>query len=79
MPAASAGTTRPRRRASTQALAQYQQAALNAYREVADALVTIEKLAEMRVEQETGVDALRDASELSRSRYEPGSPATSKC
>ena len=35
-----------------QALAQYQRSALNAYREVADALVTIQKLAERRVEIE---------------------------
>jgi multidrug efflux system outer membrane protein len=55
-----------------QSLAIYQSAALNAYREVADALVTIEKLASVRVEQEAGVVALRDASKLSRARYENG-------
>jgi len=55
-----------------QALAQYQKAALNAYREVADSLVTIEKLAQRRVELEPGVEALRDAVQLSRSRYENG-------
>ena len=55
-----------------QAVAEYQQSALNAYREVADALITIEKLAEVRKEQEAGVVALRDASQLSRDRYETG-------
>jgi multidrug efflux system outer membrane protein len=54
------------------ALAQYQKAALNGYREVADSLVTIQKLAERRVEIESGVEALRDATQLSRSRYDTG-------
>jgi outer membrane protein, multidrug efflux system len=55
-----------------QSLAQYQSAALNAYREVADALVTIQKLAAKRAEQEAGVEALRDAAKLARSRYDNG-------
>lgn len=55
-----------------QALAQYQRSALNAYREVADALITIQKLAERRKELEPGVEALRDATQLSRSRYDAG-------
>jgi outer membrane protein, multidrug efflux system len=55
-----------------QAIAIYQRSALNAYREVSDALVTIEKLALIRIEQEDGVAALRDASDLSRLRYETG-------
>lgn len=54
------------------ALALYQKAALNGYREVADSLVTIQKLAETRVHQETGVNALQDASDLSRARYDTG-------
>jgi multidrug efflux system outer membrane protein len=54
------------------ALAQYQKAALNGYREVADSLVTIQKLAERRTEIESGVEALRDATQLSRSRYDTG-------
>jgi multidrug efflux system outer membrane protein len=54
------------------ALAQYQKAALNGYREVADSLVTIQKLAERRAEIETGVEALRDAVQLSRARYDTG-------
>jgi multidrug efflux system outer membrane protein len=55
-----------------QALAGYQQAAINAYREVADALISIQKLADARREQEAGVEALRDASQLSRDRYDSG-------
>jgi multidrug efflux system outer membrane protein len=55
-----------------QALAEYQRAALNAYREVADALVSIQKLAQVRLEQEAGVAALRDASQLARDRYDSG-------
>jgi multidrug efflux system outer membrane protein len=55
-----------------QSLAQYQQAALNSYREVADALAAIDNLAKARIEQEAGVEALRDASILSRSRYDTG-------
>ena len=55
-----------------QALAEYQKAALNSYREVADALVTIQKLAVQHVELESGVVALRDAGGLARSRYDTG-------
>lgn len=55
-----------------QAMAQYQKAAFNSFREVADALVTIEKLEEVRLEQEKGVEALRDAARLSRNRYNAG-------
>jgi multidrug efflux system outer membrane protein len=55
-----------------QAVAQYQQAALNGYREVADSLVTIQKLALVRVEETAGVAALEDAAKLSRSRYDAG-------
>ena len=54
------------------ALAGYQKAALNGYREVANALITIQKLAEVRIERETGVAALVDASDLSRARYDSG-------
>jgi outer membrane protein, multidrug efflux system len=54
------------------ALADYQKAALNSYREVANALITIQKLAEVRVEREVGVAALVDASDLSRARYDSG-------
>jgi len=54
------------------AVADYQKAALNGYREVANALVTIQKLAVIRVERQISVVALQDASDLSRSRYESG-------
>jgi outer membrane protein, multidrug efflux system len=55
-----------------EAVAQYQKAALNAYREVANALVTIQKLAEASTQQEMGVTALQEASDLSRTRYNNG-------
>lgn len=55
-----------------QAMAEYQKSALNGYREVANALVTIEKLAEQRVQDQSGVVALQDASDLARSRYDSG-------
>ena len=45
------------------ALAGYQKTALNSYREVADALVTIQKLAEQRGHRELGVAGLQDASD----------------
>jgi outer membrane protein, multidrug efflux system len=54
------------------ALAEYQQTALTAYRDVADALITIQKLAAVRLEQQVGVEALRDASLLARARYDIG-------
>jgi len=55
-----------------QAVAQYQRAALNGYREVADALVSVQKLRAQRSEIEKGVEALRDAARLSRARYDTG-------
>ncbi|HEU5464312.1 MAG TPA: TolC family protein, partial [Candidatus Binatia bacterium] len=55
-----------------QSLAQYEKAAQNGFREVADALVTIDKLRELRVEQEAQVEALQDAANLSRLRYDTG-------
>jgi multidrug efflux system outer membrane protein len=55
-----------------EALAQYQKSALIAYREVADALIAIQKLREERAVREVGTSALRNASQLSRSRYESG-------
>ena len=55
-----------------QAVAGYQKAALNGYREVSNALVTIQKLAEQRVQREAGVTVLLDASDLSRARYDAG-------
>jgi multidrug efflux system outer membrane protein len=55
-----------------EAVAQYQNAALNGYREVANALITITKLAEVRVQREAAVLALENASQLSRARYDSG-------
>jgi multidrug efflux system outer membrane protein len=55
-----------------QSLAQYEKAAQNGFREVADALVTIDKLRELRIEQEAQVTALQDAASLSRLRYDTG-------
>ena len=54
------------------AVAEYRKAALNGYREVANSLVTIQKLAEIRTQQEIGVEALTDAADLSRARYDSG-------
>ena len=39
---------------------------------MADALVTIEKLKDVRAEQETSVQALANAARLSRLRYDTG-------
>ena len=55
-----------------QALAQYQKAAQNGFREVADALVSVEKLRDVRAELETSVQALGNAARLSRLRYDTG-------
>ena len=55
-----------------EALAGYQKAALNGYREVADSLVTIQKLADVHVQQQLGVDALQSSSNLARTRYDTG-------
>ncbi|MFM7786227.1 MAG: efflux transporter outer membrane subunit, partial [Gammaproteobacteria bacterium] len=55
-----------------QAVYRYREAALNAYREVADALVAVEKTGVVRRELEGGVSALEDAAGLSRLRYEEG-------
>jgi multidrug efflux system outer membrane protein len=55
-----------------QALAQYERAVQNGFREVADALVSVEKLAELRAELERSVAALGNAARLSRVRYDTG-------
>ena len=55
-----------------EAVAQYQKAALNGYTEVANALVTIQKLADVSTQQQMGVASLQDASDLSRVRYNNG-------
>ena len=54
------------------AVAEYRKAALNGYREVADSLVAIQKLALVRVERQNGVTVLQDAAQLSRDRYDSG-------
>jgi multidrug efflux system outer membrane protein len=54
------------------ALAEYRRAAINGYREVANSLISIQKLAEQRIERQNGVTALTDAAELSRARYDAG-------
>jgi multidrug efflux system outer membrane protein len=54
------------------ALGEYRRSALNSYREVADALVTIQKLAQVRAEREIAVAALLDATDLARARYDSG-------
>jgi len=53
-------------------VAQYQQAVVEAFAEVASALVTHQKLKGIRVEREETVDALRTSVELSLQRYEDG-------
>ena len=54
------------------AVAEYQKAALNGYREVANALIAIQKLGQVRQRRLEGVAALRDAADLSRERYASG-------
>ena len=51
---------------------EYQQTALNAFVEVADALVTRQKLAEIRVQQERAVGAYAEAVKISQRRYASG-------
>jgi len=55
-----------------QAIARYRKAALDGYREVADALISLQKLREQKGEIERGVAALEDAAKLSRARYDTG-------
>jgi len=55
-----------------QLLAQYEKAAQNGFREVADALVTIDRLKDERAEKEAQVAALTNSSDLSRQRYDAG-------
>ncbi len=51
---------------------QYQQAALNAFADVANALVTRQKLSEVRAQQERAVLAYQEAAKLSVQRYKAG-------
>jgi outer membrane protein, multidrug efflux system len=63
---------RAKRAMYDEALAQYQKAALNGYREVANALIAIQKSAAARDQRQVGVTALQDATELARDRYDSG-------
>jgi len=54
------------------ALAQYQQTILQAFRDVADALVEHRKRREFRLQQETLLVAAQDAARLSNIRYRGG-------
>lgn len=54
------------------ALAEYRKSALNSYREVANALITIQKLSEIRVQRQQAVTVLVDAADLARARYDSG-------
>ena len=51
---------------------EYQQTALNAFVEVADALVSRQKLAEIRVQQERAVRAYGEAVKIAQRRYASG-------
>lgn len=55
-----------------QALSQYTETVLNAYRETANAIAAVKNLAEVRNTLTVGVAALKDAATLSRSRYDAG-------
>jgi multidrug efflux system outer membrane protein len=55
-----------------QAVALYLKAALNAFREVSDALVAVQRVREAREASERQVAYLREAAELARLRYEGG-------
>jgi multidrug efflux system outer membrane protein len=56
----------------TQAVANYQKSIQTAFREVADALVNIERSAATESELQASVDAARRALTLSSKRYEAG-------
>jgi multidrug efflux system outer membrane protein len=55
-----------------QALASYQKAVETAFREVADALVSVQQNSSAEADYRAGVDAARRALRLSRMRYEAG-------
>lgn len=55
-----------------EAVIGYQRTIYNAFREVADSLVGYRKTSEQRAEQERLVEALRDSTRLSTSRYQGG-------
>jgi outer membrane protein, multidrug efflux system len=55
-----------------QALAEYQKAVETAFREVADALISVQKTASAEADYKISVDAARRALRLSRMRYDAG-------
>ncbi|HVX66864.1 MAG TPA: efflux transporter outer membrane subunit [Bryobacteraceae bacterium] len=55
-----------------QALLAYQQSIQQSFRDVSDALIAYQKLHEFRVHQERLLAAAREASQLSRTRYQAG-------
>ncbi len=66
------GQYREAKEAWEEAKLEYQQTALNAFAEVADALVSCQKLAEVREQQEHAVRAYQDAVKISMQRYALG-------
>jgi multidrug efflux system outer membrane protein len=66
------GQYRESKAAWEEAKLQYQQTTLNAFAEVADALVSRQKLAEVREQQERAVRAYQDAVKISMERYTLG-------
>jgi multidrug efflux system outer membrane protein len=55
-----------------EALLAYQQAVQNAFKEVADALITRDKNGQFQVAQQAKVDALRRANNIALARYQVG-------
>src|SRR5438045_2356879 len=66
------GQYRESKAAWEEAKLRYQQSALRAFQEVADALISRQKLAEVRVQQARAVAAYRDAVDISTQRYTAG-------
>lgn len=66
------GRYRQAKAACEQAKLEYQQAALTAFREVSDALISHRRLEEGRVEQAQAVEAGHQAVELATARYKEG-------
>ncbi|HTB81055.1 MAG TPA: efflux transporter outer membrane subunit [Opitutaceae bacterium] len=66
------GEYRAAKEAWEEARLEYQQTALNAFAEVADALVSRQKLAQVRQEQEHAVHAYQEAVTIAKQRYASG-------
>jgi len=66
------GQYRQAKAAWTEAKLQYQQTALNAFQEVANALISGQKLEEVRTQQARAVAAYQDAVQVSTQRYVAG-------